>query len=100
MRSTLRLEIASPNPVPPNFRVGTVSLLEVKKDTGNVFVFQTDSAVAHFKANFIFVIALLGDDRHTTLFRKLDRVADKIEQYLSQPRDVADQLKRETFVDI
>lgn len=97
----MRLEIASPQSCAAEFPGGgTLSLLEVKKDTGNVFVFQTDSAVAHFKANFIFVIALFGDDRHTTLFRKLDRVADKIEQYLSQPRDVADQLKRETFVDI
>src|SRR5215475_2253176 len=70
----------------------TVSLLEVEKYACDVFILQTDARIAYFKANFILVIALFGDDSNSTLFGELDCVADKIEQNLSQTCDIADHL--------
>lgn len=77
-----------------------VSLLEVEKYARDVFILQTDARVAYLKTDFILVIALFGDDRNPTLFGKLDRVADKVEQNLSQACDIANHLNRQSFVDI
>ncbi len=79
---------------------GAVSLLEVEKYAREVCVFQTDPGVAHFKTNFIFIIALFGNDLDTALLGKLDRIADKIEQNLSQACNVAYHLRWQALVDI
>ena len=98
MRSTMRLEMARPRPVPPNLRVGgAVRLLEIVEDarlssgTMPMPVSRTGSGS---------VRPLRGSTwTHAAAFGELDGVADQVEQDLAQARGIADDAMPATIVD-
>ena len=99
MRSTMRLEIASPRPVPPNLRVEEPSACsKSRKIRARSSVFEADAGVTHFKPNFIRGVAWLDDNRDPAFVSELDGVAHEVEQNLPQACGIADHLWRQVFI--
>ena len=90
MRSTMRREMASPRPVPPNLRVdAAVGLLEFLEDARLRVRRDADAGVAHREADLVGLGARLDDDGDAAALGELHRVAGEIEQHLAQPRGIA-----------
>ena len=101
MRSTMRLEMVRPTPMPSNLRVGpTVGLLEFEEDARLIFWRNADAGVAHGDDDVVRLRARFDDDGDAAGFGEFDRVADQVENHLAQPRRIADHARRQALVDI
>ena len=89
----MRLEIARPSPVPPNFRVIDASAcVNSSKIDAEMAGLDADTGVAHDEPHAALTRGRgFGDRGHHdfTLRRELDRVADEIRQDLAESRRIA-----------
>ena len=100
MRSTMRREIASPSPVPPNCaRRAAVGLLELLEDARLRVRRDADAGVAHRGTDLAGRGAGLDDHRDPACLGELHRIAGEVEQHLAQARDVADHAAADALVD-
>jgi hypothetical protein len=77
-----------------------VRLFEFEENTGLILQRDTDAGVAHRDRDCIRSGAGFDDDRDAAAFGELDRVAGEVEQGPAQPRRIADDVRRQPFVDI
>ena len=101
MRSTIRLEMAGPRPVPPNFRVEPPSACSNSAKIRACSSAEMPMPVSRTgNGNRIRLRGRLDDDRDAAALGELDGVAGEVEQHLAQPRRVADDARRQALVDV
>ena len=100
MRSTMRLEMASPRPVPPNLRVEEPSACSNSRKTrswsSRLRPMPVSRTTKRMPSPGSSGSAMTATPPRS---RELDGVAGEIEQHLAQPRRVADDVRRQAFVD-